>query len=240
MPPPGACCRMTCCAAPWEAAYRQTRRRRRWLRAGVFEEMVDDSRVPLRLPRGRAPEPTAAAAAISSTRAPPDAPPPESGSGGGYYDGAKRNKGSEVHAAAVGAPSGTSCSPSTSPRRTSRGPRAGGRAGEGRARSDRGVGGARGVRGPGLHRRGARGLRSGGSRHPLGRWSSIRRRSGASCFYHAAGSWDAIPRGHRGSGGRSRTTRGHPPLWRACTSSRSLVCSFSRRPASSARVHNTL
>jgi transposase len=42
---------------PWEAIYQQTRR---WLKAGVFEEMVHDLRVLLRLSEGRAPEPTAA------------------------------------------------------------------------------------------------------------------------------------------------------------------------------------
>src|SRR5215212_4065371 len=42
---------------PWEAVYQQTQR---WLKAGVFEEMVHDLRVLLRLSEGRAPEPTAA------------------------------------------------------------------------------------------------------------------------------------------------------------------------------------
>jgi transposase len=75
---------------PWEAVYQQTRR---WLSAGVFEEMVHDLRVLLRLSAGRAPEPTAAildSRTLGST--------PESGSRGGY-DGAKRKKGSKVHAA---------------------------------------------------------------------------------------------------------------------------------------------
>jgi transposase len=75
---------------PWEAVYQQTRR---WIKAGVFEEMVHDLRVLLRLSEGRAPEPTAAildSRTLHST--------PESGSRGGY-DGAKRKKGSKVHAA---------------------------------------------------------------------------------------------------------------------------------------------
>ena len=42
---------------PWEAVYQQTQR---WLKAGVFEEMVHDLRVLLRLSEGRASEPTAA------------------------------------------------------------------------------------------------------------------------------------------------------------------------------------
>jgi transposase len=75
---------------PWEAVYQQTRR---WLKAGVFEEMVHDLRVLLRLSEGRAPEPTAAILDSHTLRS-----TPESGSRGGY-DGAKRKKGSKVHAA---------------------------------------------------------------------------------------------------------------------------------------------
>jgi transposase len=75
---------------PWETIYQQTRR---WLRAGVFEEMVHDLCVFLRLSKGRASDPRAAifdSRTLGST--------PESGSRGGY-DGAKRKKGSKVHAA---------------------------------------------------------------------------------------------------------------------------------------------
>jgi transposase len=75
---------------PWEAVYQQMRR---WLAAGVFETMVHDLRVLLRLSEGRAPEPTAAildSRTLNST--------PESGHRGGW-DGAKRKKGSKVHAA---------------------------------------------------------------------------------------------------------------------------------------------
>jgi transposase len=75
---------------PWEAVYQQMRR---WLAAGVFEAMVHDLRVLLRLSEGRAPEPTAAildSRTLNST--------PESGHRGGW-DGAKRKKGSKVHAA---------------------------------------------------------------------------------------------------------------------------------------------
>lgn len=75
---------------PWEAVYQQTRR---WLRAGVFEEMVHDLRVLLRLSKGRAPDPTAAILDSRTLRS-----TPESGSRAGY-DGAKRKKGSKVHAA---------------------------------------------------------------------------------------------------------------------------------------------
>jgi transposase len=75
---------------PWEAVYQQMRR---WLEAGVFEEIVHDLRLLLRLSEGKASEPTAAildSRTLHST--------PESGSRGGY-DGAKRRKGSKVHAA---------------------------------------------------------------------------------------------------------------------------------------------
>ena len=75
---------------PWEAVYQQTQR---WLAAGVFEQMVHDLREVLRLAQGRAPEPTAAALDSRTLRS-----TPESGSRAGY-DGAKRKKGSKVHAA---------------------------------------------------------------------------------------------------------------------------------------------
>jgi transposase len=75
---------------PWEAVYQQTRR---WLDAGAFEQMVHDLREVLRLAQGRAPEPTAAVLDSRTLRS-----TPESGTRAGY-DGAKRKKGSKVHAA---------------------------------------------------------------------------------------------------------------------------------------------
>ncbi len=75
---------------PWEAVYQQTRR---WLAAGAFEAIVHDLREILRLSQGRAAAPTAAildSRTLQST--------PESGARAGY-DGAKRKKGSKVHAA---------------------------------------------------------------------------------------------------------------------------------------------
>ena len=75
---------------PWEAVYQQTRR---WLSAGVFEAMVHDLRVLLRLSEGRAPDPTAAILDSRTLRS-----TPESGPRGGY-DGHKGKKGSKVHAA---------------------------------------------------------------------------------------------------------------------------------------------
>jgi hypothetical protein len=74
---------------------RRRRRRRRWLKAGVFEAMVHDLRVLLRLSEGGVPAPTAAildSRTLGST--------PESGTRGGW-DGHKRKKGSKVHDVAV-------------------------------------------------------------------------------------------------------------------------------------------
>jgi transposase len=75
---------------PWEAVYQQTRR---WLAAGVFEDIVHDLRTLLRLSKERDAQPTAAILDSRTLRS-----TPESGSRGGY-DGAKRKKGSKIHAA---------------------------------------------------------------------------------------------------------------------------------------------
>jgi len=75
---------------PWEAVYQQTQR---WLKAGVFEEMIHDLRVLLRLSKDRASEPSAAILDSRTLRS-----TPESGHRGGY-DGHKGKKGSKVHAA---------------------------------------------------------------------------------------------------------------------------------------------
>jgi transposase len=75
---------------PWEAVYQQTQR---WLNAGVFEAIVQDLRVVLRLVEGREGQPSAAifdSRTLQST--------PESGPRAGY-DGAKRRRGSKVHMA---------------------------------------------------------------------------------------------------------------------------------------------
>src|SRR5215207_7765867 len=75
---------------PWEAVYQQTQR---WLKAGVFEEMIHDLRVLLRLSKDRASEPSAAILDSRTLRS-----TPESGHRGSY-DGHKGKKGSKVHAA---------------------------------------------------------------------------------------------------------------------------------------------
>jgi transposase len=75
---------------PWPVVYQQTRR---WAAAGCFAAIVHDLRQMLREEAGRAPQPTAAvfdSQTLQST--------PESGARAGY-DGAKRRKGSKVHAA---------------------------------------------------------------------------------------------------------------------------------------------
>ncbi len=75
---------------PWAAVYQQTQR---WLKAGVFEVIVDDLRAVLRLAQGRTEEPSAA---IFDSRTLQSSP--ESGHRAGS-DGAKQRKGSKVHLA---------------------------------------------------------------------------------------------------------------------------------------------
>jgi len=75
---------------PWYVVYQQTQR---WLAAGCFAALVDDLRLLLREAQGRKRQPSAAmfdSRTLHST--------PESGGRAGY-DGAKRRKGSKVHAA---------------------------------------------------------------------------------------------------------------------------------------------
>jgi transposase len=74
----------------WTAAYQQARR---WIDAGVFEQVAHDLRVILRLAEERDAQPSATildARTLQST--------PESGARAGY-DGAKKKKGSKVHIA---------------------------------------------------------------------------------------------------------------------------------------------
>jgi transposase len=74
----------------WSIVYQQIQR---WLKAGSFEAIAHDLRAVLRLAKGRNAEPNAAifdSRTLQST--------PESGHRAGY-DGAKRRKGSKIHAA---------------------------------------------------------------------------------------------------------------------------------------------
>jgi transposase len=75
---------------PWAAVYQQTQR---WVKAGVFEDMVGDLRMLLREISERPPQPRAA---IFDGRTLQSSP--ESGARAGY-DGHKRRKGSKVHLA---------------------------------------------------------------------------------------------------------------------------------------------
>jgi len=75
---------------PWAVVYQQTQR---WIQAGVFETMVHDLRMILRLAEERQAQPSAVildSRTLQST--------PESGPRAGY-DGAKRKRGSKVHIA---------------------------------------------------------------------------------------------------------------------------------------------
>lgn len=75
---------------PWHTVYQQTQR---WVKAGVFEDLVRDLRMLLREIAGRHPQPSAA---IFDGRTLQSSP--ESGEWAGY-DGHKRRKGSKVHLA---------------------------------------------------------------------------------------------------------------------------------------------
>ena len=73
---------------PWHTVYQQTQR---WIKAGVFETIVQDLRVLLRYAQGRQDQPGGVildSRTLQST--------PESGHRAGY-DGAKRKKGSKTH-----------------------------------------------------------------------------------------------------------------------------------------------
>jgi transposase len=75
---------------PWPVVYQQTQR---WLKAGVFGDMVRDLRMLMRESEGRSPHPRAA---ILDSRTLQSSP--ESGERAGY-DGHKRRRGSKVHLA---------------------------------------------------------------------------------------------------------------------------------------------
>jgi transposase len=75
---------------PWHTVYQQTQR---WLKAGVFEDLVQDLRMLLREIAERLPQPRAV---ILDSRTLQSSP--ESGARAGY-DGAKRRRGSKVHIA---------------------------------------------------------------------------------------------------------------------------------------------
>ena len=75
---------------PWPAVYQQTQR---WLKAGVFETLVDDLRVLLRELEGRRARPSAMVFDARTLRS-----TPESGARAGH-DAHKRTRGAKVHVA---------------------------------------------------------------------------------------------------------------------------------------------
>lgn len=75
---------------PWPAVYQQTQR---WLRAGVFETLVQDLRRLLRLAAGRDADPSGMILESRTLQS-----SPESGARAGY-DGHKKRRGSKVHLA---------------------------------------------------------------------------------------------------------------------------------------------
>lgn len=75
---------------PWPAVYQQTRR---WLAANVFDAIIADLRLLIRLGEGRAPQPSAVILDSRTLRS-----TPESGARAGW-DGAKRKNGTKVHLA---------------------------------------------------------------------------------------------------------------------------------------------
>ncbi len=75
---------------PWHAVYEQSQR---WIRAGVFEAMVNDLRALLRLAEGRQEQPTASIFDSRTLQSTPESGPRAA------YDGAKRKKGSKTHIA---------------------------------------------------------------------------------------------------------------------------------------------
>jgi len=81
---------MSCAPGSAAAVYQQTRR---WLAAGVFEAIVHDLRMLLRMAEGRAPSPRAVILDGSTLQG-----TPESGHRAGY-DGHKGKRGSKVHLA---------------------------------------------------------------------------------------------------------------------------------------------
>jgi transposase len=75
---------------PWHTVYQQTQR---WLKAGVFEALVHDLRMLMRLAEGRQEQ---SSAAIFDSRTLQSSPESAARTG---YDGAKRRKGSKTHVA---------------------------------------------------------------------------------------------------------------------------------------------
>ncbi len=190
---------------PWEAVYQQTQR---WIKAGVFEEMVHDLRVLLRLSEGRASDPSAAVLDARTLRS-----TPESGSRGGY-DGHKSKKGSKVHVAVdtLGNLLALLVSPANEQERTQVGELAE------RVQPSYGrIGGDR-LRGSGLHR-GSTGRGSGGLRHEAGSRQARRGEAGLRTLATSLGGGDSLNANDKNECARSQDSWGSrsvsPPLRRS-------------------------
>ena len=190
--------------------------------------MVHDLRLLLRLSVGRASDPTATILDSRTLRS-----TPHSGSRGGY-DAAKRKKGSKVHAAVdtLGHLLALRVSPANEQEREYVGEmalavqEATGESVE-LAYVEQGYTGERAA-----EEAEAFGMRLEVVKHEEAKRGFVllpRRWVVERDF-----AWD------RAFGGWRRIARGCPPHWRGCTSSPSFASSSSRRPAFSARVHNTL
>jgi transposase len=184
-------------------------------KAGVFEAMVHDLRAVLRLVQDRPPDPTAAVLDSRTLRS-----TSESGRRDGY-DGAKRKKGSTVHAAVYEHPRAP-----LGPARQARhgaGPGAGGNAGRealqeaigesvALAYVDRGYSGERAAA-----EAEARGIGLEVVKHPASKrgFELLPRR----CVVERSFAWDSR------FGRLAKDSKGCPRLWRGCTSSPSPACS---------------
>jgi Transposase DDE domain len=160
---------------------------------------------------------------------------PDSGSRGGGYDAAKRKKGSKVHAAVdtLGHLLALRVSPANEQEREYVGEMA-------RAVQE--------VTGESVElayvEKGYTGERAAEEAEALGMRLEVVKHEEANRGFvllpRGGGSWSGISHGHLAFGGWRRITRGCRPLWRGYTSSPSFASSSSKRPAFSARVHNTL
>jgi len=211
---------------PWEAVYQQAQR---WIAAGCFEEMVHDLRALLRLVKGRAAKPTGGAVLDSRTLR----STPESGHRAGY-DGAKRKKGSKVHAAVdtLGHLLALRVTSATEQDRAQVEELAGALQ-KATAESvelayvDRGYAGEEPTEAAK-----ERGIRLEVVKHPGAKKG----------FVLLPRRWvvERSSRGLRAFAGWSKTTSGCPARWRGCTSWPSRASSFTEWSPRSGQVHNTL
>jgi transposase len=188
---------------PWPTVYQQVRR---WMVAGSFEAIVHDLRLLLRVFKGRAARPSAAILDARVLQA-----SPESGARAGY-DGHKRRKGSEVHAAVdtLGHLLALAVTPANEDERTQV------RALPRRVQEVSGQTVAMAFVDQGYTaRRWPRRRPSGASGSS---WSSWRRPSAALCCCPGAGWWSAASLGRPASVAWRATTSDCPTRWRGCTS----------------------